>query len=334
MSMRKNLHWIDHLKSICIFLVVYGHALSLSPIIKNAIYTFHLPVFLAVTGFLGASVLLDKKSSARFVAQTKYYANLYFFFSILASIVWYLLEARSESVLKLIDPLIGAVYGLHGPKLKLIHNNDPLWYFPFLISSTALIFLFARLSWVWMAISVPLIACISLWMKWPPLAWSIDIAPLGALFIGVGVALRRAHDGGLGLFEKITSTRMTWLFVFIWVLGVLFNGAVNINSRVWGNSWIVFLICSVSGVLALFSIVRKMPMSSLSSNLAKHTLVIFCIHIYLTKIVVRLTPEIPGAYQDALVFIFALLITMVCYKVSVIVQPVLVKWMKPTVVLK
>ena len=332
--MQRNIYWIDHIKSVCIFLVVYGHALSTSPLIKNAIYTFHLPVFLAVTGFLNASTLSGMGAGRKVYAQTRYYFYLYIFFSVVASIVWYLLEARSESILRILGPLVGMAYGLHGPDLKLMHNNDPLWYFPFLISSTVLSYIFYllfRASWAWLAITISLILSAPLWTSFPPLPWSFDIAPLGAIFIGVGLGVRFLYDGYSRLFEKLTSPLMMFLYVSIWLSGGLFNGVVNINGRLWGDSWWLFLICAASAIFGLVSILKRVPVLAISTELSKHTLLIFCSHIYLTKIIVRLTPRIPNGLQDVFVFFSAVFVTFVCYKFSVVMQPVLIRWLKPSV---
>ena len=54
--------YIDNLKSLLIFLVVYGHFISImqentcSGIIYNCIYSFHMPLFVFVSGYLSKNI--------------------------------------------------------------------------------------------------------------------------------------------------------------------------------------------------------------------------------------------------------------------------------------
>ena len=58
LSMKKRAYCFDNLKCILIFLAVLGHLLTLSPewggwndAIYRLIYSFHMPVFLFITGW-------------------------------------------------------------------------------------------------------------------------------------------------------------------------------------------------------------------------------------------------------------------------------------------
>ena len=44
--------WIDHAKSIGILLMVAGHVWTLDPAIRQVIYSFHMPLFFVISGFL------------------------------------------------------------------------------------------------------------------------------------------------------------------------------------------------------------------------------------------------------------------------------------------
>ena len=57
-SARSNqrLHWLDYSKTIGMFLVVWGHTFKdNSQIVKDVIYSFHMPLFFFISGFLHKS---------------------------------------------------------------------------------------------------------------------------------------------------------------------------------------------------------------------------------------------------------------------------------------
>lgn len=51
MNTGKRILWIDYAKSICIYLVLLGHAHAFQPV-TDFIYTFHMPLFFFLSGCL------------------------------------------------------------------------------------------------------------------------------------------------------------------------------------------------------------------------------------------------------------------------------------------
>lgn len=51
MNTGKRILWIDYAKSICIYLVLLGHAHASQPV-TDFIYTFHMPLFFFLSGCL------------------------------------------------------------------------------------------------------------------------------------------------------------------------------------------------------------------------------------------------------------------------------------------
>jgi fucose 4-O-acetylase-like acetyltransferase len=192
--MQKTIDWVDNAKAACIFLVVWGHFYAINPEAKALIYSVHLPAFLFVTGFLTGEGMLKNPLRWLLLEQERFYVLVYAFFTILASVLWYGLEARQHPLSEILRPLKGGLLGLHGPGLNLVHNDDPLWYFPFLITSTAFGYALLKLP---MPVALPVCfisAGLSSFLNMPPLPWSLDLAPIGAMFILLGVALRTRSD--------------------------------------------------------------------------------------------------------------------------------------------
>ncbi len=73
--MDKREYWLDIAKSIGIFLVVLGHT-SINENLKIFIYSFHMPLFFLISGFLFKT---NDNFKNFFIKQFKrYYTLLYF----------------------------------------------------------------------------------------------------------------------------------------------------------------------------------------------------------------------------------------------------------------
>lgn len=69
MTQQKNqrLYWIDCLKTILIYFMVIGHITNINPDLKQWIYTFHMPCFFIVSGFLYKPSSIQKSFKSLFV---------------------------------------------------------------------------------------------------------------------------------------------------------------------------------------------------------------------------------------------------------------------------
>jgi acyltransferase len=325
----KMIAWVDNLKAVCIFLVVYGHFADLSPVLKSIIYSMHLPAFLVITGYLSLYSLQQHTAQRLIRGQLFYYLVLYGLFTLASSIIWYLLEARDQSIGAIVQPLVASLWGLHGPSLELIHNNDPLWYFPFLITSLLLAFIFMHMPLMWKCVIV-ITGIICYQMNYlQPFAWSLDLAPMGALFILLGAGLRVLENEKKYLFQKLDHVLCIVGLLMVWLLLVWINGYVNLNSREWGLSWILFIVAAIAGTGFLIGICKKIPASSIARGLSRNTLIIFCTHIFLVKALNNPIAQLSEDVQQWAILSAAILITLVCWGISLMGQPLLTRWFKP-----
>ena len=114
--MKSRLGWLDVGKGIGMVLVIFAHD-HIPKTLKTFIYTFHMPLFFFLSGFL-FSPAKYRSSSSFFISKCKSLIIPYFSFSIIVYI-WFLVRYRigdidySSSLLK---PLIGTIIGIqkHG----------------------------------------------------------------------------------------------------------------------------------------------------------------------------------------------------------------------------
>lgn len=328
--MKQAVVWVDWVKTVCIFLVVWGHFSAIPAQLKVFIYSVHLPAFLFVTGYLSGPMLRSAGLNQFLKGTIYYYASLYAFFTVCACALWYVLEARSEPISAILRPLMGGLGGVHGRELLLVHNDDPIWYFPFLIVSMALSYGLMKLTKPFAVVATIVVALVYLgFAPIRPLPWSLDLAPIGAIFVLLGVFFRWDESHGGQFSNRWLNSVVLYLFGATWFFLVVYNGQVNLNSRAFGHDRYVFVVAAVMGIYALVGLCRKLPASNLIKSISGNTLVMFSIHIYMTKALSKFLVRVPDGWRSIAVFAFAVLVTVITWRISIHVHPYLTKLLKP-----
>jgi len=312
-------YWVDHLKAIAIILVVLGHFQGLNSELKQWIYSFHIPVFLFVTGFLTGHRLKAPALKPIFERYLLPYCKLYLLLSLVSISFWYLNLPVQTSLLSLIEPLSGMLYGVQGQQRLLIHLNGPLWYFPFLISSTFFAYLAYKLKhWGFVICVIYTLFAEFLLPDDPP--WRVDMMGIGAFFILLGVYFNQHQAQLMPPHNKVAACFISILtgLLSYWLASQ--NGLTNLSRGIWGQSLPVFLITASLGIYSLISITSKCPSLQITQLLSQNSLIIFASHIYFVK-TINTTIEMSGFIGFPSQVIYSLLITLICLCFAMVTQP-------------
>ena len=125
-----RLSWVDNSKAIGIVLVVTGHTVGLGEPVYKYIYSFHIPLFFFLSGFL----LKQKHLKTEFFtfAKEKFKVLIipYLSFWVISYLYWlptHSMRGQSStySDLSLYAPFIGLLYGIN----ETLYPNVVLWFF-------------------------------------------------------------------------------------------------------------------------------------------------------------------------------------------------------------
>ena len=108
----KRIEYIDIAKGLLILLVVIGHVQQNEPftLLKQFIYTFHMPAFFIISGILFDKSRTANKKFFPYVKKKIYTLIIpYFFFEILSGIVFYMAYSGNYSNIKGIIACIGSL---------------------------------------------------------------------------------------------------------------------------------------------------------------------------------------------------------------------------------
>ena len=194
--MKSRLGWLDVGKGIGMVLVIFAHD-HIPKTLKTFIYTFHMPLFFFLSGFL-FSPAEYRSSSSFFISKCKSLIIPYFSFSIIVYI-WFLVRYRigdidySSSLLK---PLIGTIIGIRNTDWTV--HIGALWFLNSL-SITELLFYFlkTRLKTNRLVVIALIITSIIgyLYSRFlgEPLPWNIDAAFMAVFFSVRDMFIKKTH---------------------------------------------------------------------------------------------------------------------------------------------
>jgi len=323
----ERIYWVDNIKAIAIFLVVLGHFQSLDSSIKDVVYSFHLPAFLLITGFLLSNAIEAMPLKAFLDKYIAPYVRMYLFFSLIAVVLWYFLEHLGDDIFPVIwQPVLGALYGVHGTDLLLVHNNDPLWYFPFLIVSLISVLILMRLPRCLGLVGAAFYCFVGLYYSGSRLPWCIDIAGVGVFFIIVGFYMRR-YDGFMKamLKSKYSLGLLPIIFLLLVCLSNV-NGSTNLNQALFGESAFLYLINALLGGLCLLIISYKLPTTRFVKIISVHTMIIFCCHIYFVKAFKMLPYPVEEPTKLAVTLAYSIVVMVVCLFISIVFHTLLKRY--------
>lgn len=136
-KIERNPH-IDLLKGIAIITVVIGHCWTLDSSVRNFIYSFHMPLFFCISGYLFST----KAPFGKFVISKAK--------SVLKPYAFYYLCSYLCAVLIFKTPM-GILDGIKGLLLggnycgKVL--NSPLWYLPIFFIASVVFYLIIKIRW-------------------------------------------------------------------------------------------------------------------------------------------------------------------------------------------
>lgn len=231
-------HWIDALKGFGIVLVVFAHH-SLPVALDTYIFSFHMPLFFFISGFL-FDFEKYAESAANFVkGRLRSLIVPYFFFALLTFLLYFLLDTLFQPGVTNIDffefsALRSAYYILLVPG-SLVSYNPPLWFLPCLFVTELLFYGFAKKCYrepkkliLWLTAS-GVIGYLAarvigyLYTAYVPsaylpfrLPWNADVALSAVVFYGAGNLFRKYTESeakyGAGIVLEADSIFRTNFF--------------------------------------------------------------------------------------------------------------------------
>lgn len=259
---------VDILRGIGIILVIIGHLRHMIPDdspINLVIYSFHMPLFLIVSGYLFAAKSEKDRNAGTLTikyAKKKYRSSIvpYFLFSLL-SLIYTLPNSQYTAKEMLIGILAGG-----GADVSRV-DNVALWFLPMFFLATLIfsaiytISLYPKNPITGKLLFGALILLTSALGNYvieksgsKYFFWSIDIALLVQIFLYAGY-LFRDFEKHLEKGGRIFTAVVMVSCAVVWIAMIRLNGRIDLNARSIGNT-LFYYICGISGTFFWYLICR------------------------------------------------------------------------------
>lgn len=259
MKTRKN--YLDVLRGIGAILVIVGHLVDYNSKLKVIIYSFHIPLFFFISGYL------YKKNTTKqqIINKSKSIIIPYFIFMFLSIIV----NNDLNSNLDITDFLINILY-LKGT----IIWNSSLWFLP--------VFYFTSILYTiidnrkannrnYLYILFVLIIGIILMKYKIILPFGLHIVPFSIVFYYSGILANKIN---INVFMQKKNTLMFFCLTVLTILLSLLNTRVNMSTNVY-NDLLIYFITAHFGIISCYYVSYKIKKSYMLELFGKYSLEIF-----------------------------------------------------------
>jgi acyltransferase len=303
MMVKERINWIDAGKGLGILAVVLGHISYKNKILKQYIFSFHMPLFFFMSGYLFDR---EKFNGYRCFVSRKIKSLLipYFIFSFLSYLYWITVERqyRPENLdISIIKPLIGIFYSNAIDDWMV--QNTALWFITCLfVVENAFYFLSYIKSKKMLALVLLIFSAAgyldSLYMP-VRLPWGIDVALSALPFYGAGYIMKYNSKK---IKDIIKPVPVLYIMPVLFSLNYIFsrlNSKVDMNLNLLGN-YFLFYAGALTGIGAYILLSRKLTRVNLISYIGKNSIIVLAMHEPVKRLVLGIVMLIFDVSYDAL----------------------------------
>jgi fucose 4-O-acetylase-like acetyltransferase len=327
-----RLHWIDALKGIGIMLVVLAHH-SLPIALDTYIFSYHMPLFFFISGFLfdfgkytGSSVNFVKGRFRSLIVP-------YFCFALITCLFYFLLDTGFqpgvtnikffEHITILENSILHGTYHILYALGPMISYNPPLWFLTCLFVTEILFYGLAKKYYgepkklvLWITVAGVIGYLYSVYVSFR-IPWNVDVALAAIVFYGAGNLFRRLTEpetdsrANLSLkldtkyIEKFSRVEkylpVTAILLSLLYLGYLLkfptDDKVNMNVMRYGG-FFSFYILAFSGIFTFVYLFKKIGSSKILEYYGRNSLIILALHFPLKDVLTKLVILILGVKPE------------------------------------
>ncbi len=272
-KLNKRIGWIDQLRGLSIFLVVYGHNF---PIFEKYIYTFHVPLFFIISGFFHPRTQDSNSLKKRF----KNIIIPYFLWSLMLFLFWFFLgrfygESTKYS-LSVLKNFIGIFYAQGGREY--MDWGIPMWFLPSVFLTFFIFYYTRKIKQIFLQIlAISVLITIGFFLPFmfkTHFLWSFDVALAALVFYSFGFFFK-------SFFINLNKKHSLFLIIAFGVIHFTFftlNSKVDMYRSIYGNE-LLFVINGISGSVFYLLFLKTFHQFKLFEFIGKSTIPILALHL-------------------------------------------------------
>jgi acyltransferase len=274
--MSERLPWIDTLKGIGILLVVLGHT-YIPEILQKYIYSFHMPLFFYISGYLHS----QKQHTFKDFLQKKYKSLIvpYILFTIISVIIM-LLRAfwGNKENISLYQLILQCLY----IDDKVIWNT-PIWFLVVLFIVENLFYFIVKkklLSNLLIMFSFILIGLVFAFYS-IKLSFGLSIACIALSFYNLGYLSKKYYIIQYLVNKKKFILGIIISFLLNILFGLILNDRVDMYKISYGDNFISFYIAAIAGIIFWIYISHIISKNEIFNYLGNSSLIILGTHYFI-----------------------------------------------------
>lgn len=323
-----RIEWVDNAKALVIFLVVFAHNECQRQFYYILIYSFHMPLFFFISGYLLKEKYLADE--VRFFLWRAYrtliipYVSFWimsFIYRISTGVLHNQLHPNNK--VYYIDHIYGLIFGTFP---KLAQTNGPLWFLTCLFCTMILFYWLSKIQnkgllLALLALLGSIGPMIHNYVGWR-LPWNLELSFVAVVFYSSGYIVSKF----VTLEEtKNTAKRLFTAAIFIILLITIakINGMVNMARMQFGNL-LLYYLGAFSGIGLTIQISQIIPNNACFKWLSRNTIVIFATNMIIFSIFNGLSLMYlninPYDASLGIVLVYTIASLAICYPISIIIN--------------
>lgn len=268
--MKNRESWIDVLKGIGIILVCLGH-IQPDIYLEKHIYSFHMPLFFFISGYLFIS-----KGNIRDTLKRKFNGLIkpYFVFALLSAIVGLVIDTRN------IKEIVTNFFYIDGS----VGWNSPIWFLIVLFLVDIIYYLVEKQeNKLMLNFSVILIAVVGYFVQAFNiiLPFGLHIVPVAITFYYLGVLFKKYN-----IKETLEKNKIVILVISL-AVNIIFadilNTRVSIYHMDYGN-YLYFYIASMAGIIFYSTLSIWISKNNILELFGRNSLVLLGTQYFIFKV--------------------------------------------------
>ena len=319
--MKKRIDWIDTLKGLGMFFVIWGHCFSTGTPIRKYIYSFHMPLFFFLSG-LTCQNNFKLNTKDFIIKKIKTLLIPYLIINIVSILIIYIFSLFGLMNFKsLTEYFLGIIYS-HTRIFTMPSNHT--WFITSLFLIEIMFYFIQKyIKKDWQRVSISFILALISYINsvlpnklYGP--WHIEAAFMGIFFYSIGYVFIKKYEKFKKIFDKkIISFIYGGVLGIIGIIACYFNIHVSMYSGLYGNI-IMFLVSSLASIFGLVLFTKIfLEKSRFFKTLGTYTLFILGYHIFLVTFIKRTFPILTTGNIE--IFIFACIVTAIMFILSMFV---------------
>ncbi|MEF2783726.1 MAG: acyltransferase [Clostridium sp.] len=278
-----RLVWVDQLKAIGMFFVIWGHSIQRceTKVILKGIYSFHMPFFFILSG-LTLNPDKYKRNRDFLIAKAKSILYPYLIMSFVLLPLWYynrsLGVVQDDSVFRII---LGIFYS---NSAEIRATTNAAWFMVTLFFAEFIFYLLYKYlrrdtelflgSFMFALLGV----FTPLGKELRDAPFHMDVALVSQFYVCAGFLIRKNFDYIMNLIGEMGKYKGVIIMLGVSAYFAMINSTVDFSNERYGN-FMYTLISSFGITLSFIYIARYLPKIRLLSYIGQNTMIYLMVHV-------------------------------------------------------